>query len=230
MTAKVLIIGDKAKEGKALHEALRKETAYLSRIFPRVQASLEAILKLRPDVIVLNPDDSFAGMADVYRLLKQEDATSEIPLAAIVAEDELKRMELPNGIQDIFCRPLREAECVARIGMLYKRFNRISDKNVILHGDLEIDVGKYEVRIAGRKVDLTYTEYELLKFLAAHPDNVFSRDVLLNKVWGYEYYGGARTVDVHIRRLRSKIELRSARFIDTVRNIGYKFLSQEDKD
>ena len=83
------------------------------------------------------------------------------------------------------------------------------------------------VSIGNKKIDLTYTEFELLKFLCSNPGTVFTREVLLSKVWGYEYYGGTRTVDVHIRRLRSKIEGKNQVFIDTVRNIGYKFISEE---
>jgi len=114
-----------------------------------------------------------------------------------------------------------------RIKNLFKRLHRIDQKNLIQRGRLSIDVSKYEVRIADRKIDLTFTEFELLKFLSANPGVVFTREVLLNKVWGYEYYGGTRTVDVHIRRLRSKVETRSSPFIETVRNIGYKFISEE---
>ena len=99
-------------------------------------------------------------------------------------------------------------------------------KNLIQKGKLTIDVSKYEVRLGEKKIDLTFTEFELLKFLCVNPGTVFTREVLLSKVWGYEYYGGTRTVDVHIRRLRSKIESKSSTYIETVRNIGYKFISE----
>lgn len=228
MTGKVLIIGDKAKEGKALHDALRKQTSFTSRVSPKSDAAANFILKFNPDIIVLNPEARYSEMLDTYHMIKKEESLGEIPLILIAGEEEMKDPAIPTGLQDLFCRPLRVAECVARILILYKKTNKITDKNVIRCRDLEIDVSKYEVRVSGEKIDLTYTEYELLKFLATHPDHVFTRDVLLNKVWGYEYYGGARTVDVHVRRLRSKIEFKSKRFIDTVRNIGYKFISQEE--
>ncbi len=228
MTGKVLIIGNKTKDGRLIHDALKKEAAFLSRLVSKEEAAPALVLKFRPDLLVINPDESFNGMADFYHRIRKEEPCADIPVVAILGESELKSANLPAGIQDVFCRPVREAECVARLLMLYRKFNRLTDKNLVRCGDLEIDVSKYEVRVGGEKVDLTYTEYELLKFLASHPDNVFSRDVLLNKVWGYEYYGGARTVDVHIRRLRAKIEFKSRRFIDTVRNIGYKFLSESD--
>jgi two-component system alkaline phosphatase synthesis response regulator PhoP len=94
---------------------------------------------------------------------------------------------------------------------------------IIRRGDLSIDVEMCEVSLGGNLVELTFKEYELLKFLATYPGRVHSRDVLLDRVWGYDYYGGDRTVDVHIRRLRSKIEDHNHTFIDTVRNVGYRF-------
>jgi two-component system alkaline phosphatase synthesis response regulator PhoP len=93
-------------------------------------------------------------------------------------------------------------------------------------GDLVIDIAKYEVSIGGKLLALTFKEYELLKFLAKNRGRVFTRETLLNEVWGYDYYGGDRTVDVHIRRLRSKIEDSTHTFIETVRNIGYKFSTE----
>ena len=90
-------------------------------------------------------------------------------------------------------------------------------------GGLIIDLARCEVTVSGVTVELTFKEYELLKFLASNKGRVFTREALLNKVWGYDYYGGDRTVDVHIRRLRSKIEVSDYSFIETVRNIGYRF-------
>ena len=94
---------------------------------------------------------------------------------------------------------------------------------MIRAGDLVIDLANCEVRVEGKIVELTFKEYELLKFLAKDRGRVFTREALLNKVWGYDYFGGDRTVDVHVRRLRSKIELSGQTFIETVRNIGYRF-------
>jgi DNA-binding response OmpR family regulator len=141
-------------------------------------------------------------------------------------ENEMKSADLPSGIQEVLYRPLRIPEAVARIQHLFKRIHKVDQKNLITRGKISIDVTKYETRVGDKKIDLTYTEFELLKFLCSNPGTVFTRAVLLNKVWGYEYYGGTRTVDVHIRRLRSKIEGKSSTYIETVRNIGYKFISE----
>ncbi len=105
---------------------------------------------------------------------------------------------------------------------LYSRHG-VDTRNMLVCGDLVMDLANYTVHIAGRPVELTYKEYELLRFLATNRGRVFTRETLLSKVWGYDFYGGARTVDVHIRRLRAKIEDRHTPFIETVRNVGYRF-------
>jgi two-component system alkaline phosphatase synthesis response regulator PhoP len=97
------------------------------------------------------------------------------------------------------------------------------DGSIIRVGDLQIDTSSYEVTIQGRRIGLRFKEYELLKLLAENPGRVFSRDALLNQIWGYEYFGGTRTVDVHIRRLRSKLEDVEHNFIETIWNVGYRF-------
>ena len=148
-------------------------------------------------------------------------------MALLIDEAEMKTADLPSGILEVFYRPVRIAETVARVNHLFKRLHKMDRKNLIVRGKITIDVSKYETRLGDKKIDLTYTEFELLKFLCSNPGTVFTREVLLNKVWGYEYYGGTRTVDVHIRRLRSKIEGKSQTFIETVRNIGYKFVAEE---
>ena len=91
------------------------------------------------------------------------------------------------------------------------------------HGPLVLNLETYQAAVSGRVLDLTYMEYELLRFLAARPGKVFTRETLLSRVWGYEYYGGARTVDVHVRRLRAKLGEEHAHLIQTVRSVGYRF-------
>ena len=107
--------------------------------------------------------------------------------------------------------------------MYIKQQDRTAMNKLIIHGDLVIDLPKYEVRQAGRLIVLTLKEYELLCLLASNPGKVFTRATLLNKIWGYNYYGGARTVDVHVTRLRNKIEDSGHSFIETIRGVGYKF-------
>jgi len=114
-------------------------------------------------------------------------------------------------------------ELCARVRRALYRRHGVDSRNTLAIGDLVMDLANYTVHIAGHPVELTYKEYELLRFLATNRGRVFTRETLLSKVWGYDFYGGARTVDVHIRRLRAKIEDRHTPFIETVRNVGYRF-------
>jgi two-component system, OmpR family, alkaline phosphatase synthesis response regulator PhoP len=140
-----------------------------------------------------------------------------LPPAALQALD-------PATIPDDFLLAGATAEelCARVRGALYRRHG-VNTRSTLRHGDLVMDLANYTVHIAGRPVELTYKEYELLRFLATNRGRVFTRETLLSKVWGYDFYGGARTVDVHIRRLRAKIEDRHTPFIETVRNVGYRF-------
>ena len=127
------------------------------------------------------------------------------------------------GFDDFFVYPTIAEEVTARVRRAIWLKSGVESDNTLRAGDLMVDLANYKVWISGKPVDLTYKEYELLRFLATNRDKVFTREALLNRVWGYDFYGGARTVDVHIRRLRSKIEERGVTFIETVRNVGYRF-------
>jgi DNA-binding response OmpR family regulator len=141
-----------------------------------------------------------------------------------VTEEGLQRLELAWGIEDFLVWPTSLTQVVSRLKLILWRLDRVELQNGIKVGALAIDFEKYEVYVNGQPQELTYKEFELLKFLATHPGKVLTREVLLNKVWGYDYYGGTRTVDVHIRRLRSKLETGRRIYIETVRNVGYKFV------
>ena len=227
MLGNILIIGDQNKQGHELKDALKKQTNFAVWVVSTNGLSTAQVIEKDPDLIIMNPKAGYAESMDAYYAFKKEPQTQDIPILLLVDENEMKTADLPSGIQEVLYRPLRLPEAVARVQHLFKRSHKIDQKNLIQRGKLSIDVSKYEVRVGDRKIDLTFTEFELLKFLCANPGTVFTREVLLNKVWGYEYYGGTRTVDVHIRRLRSKIEAKSSTFIETVRNIGYKFISEE---
>ena len=226
MVGSILIIGDQNKQGQELKDALKKETHFSAALVAKNGISVNAIVEKEPDLIVFNPKSQYFEIIDLYYSIKKEPQAQDVPIILLMDENEMKAADLPSGIQDVLYRPLRVNEAVARIQHLFKRIHKVDQKNLITRGKINIDVSKYETRVGEKKIDLTYTEFELLKFLCTNPGTVFTREVLLNKVWGYEYYGGTRTVDVHIRRLRSKIEGKSSIYIETVRNIGYKFISE----
>jgi len=130
----------------------------------------------------------------------------------------------PNPVVDgILVEPFSEAEIAMRVRHILWRASQDQPPETLVIGDLTLDTASYEVTLAGKPLGLTLKEYELLRFLATHPGRVFTRDMLLSHVWGDDYYGGARTVDVHIRRLRLKLGPRHDSLITTVRNVGYRF-------
>ncbi len=146
------------------------------------------------------------------------------PLLLVVEAGQLGTLEGHDELFDDFVLvgSLGD-ELEARLSHLLARTGRGKHRDVITYGPLALNLETYQAVVAGRPLDLTFMEYELLRFLAAHPGKVFTREVLLSRVWGYEYFGGARTVDVHVRRLRAKLGEEHANLIETVRSVGYRF-------
>jgi len=175
-------------------------------------------------VSLARPHLSPGQLRDLMLALAERDG---IPSIALLAEAQLAKPDFSLGFADfLLCQPVSGPEAVARVHQALWRSGRTQTEATdgVLHcGDLVIDTNRYEVYLGSAPVELTFKEYELLRFFAENQDKVFTREVLLNRVWGYDYFGGARTVDVHIRRLRSKIEDRDHVFIETVRNVGYRF-------
>ena len=163
------------------------------------------------------------GAWALCRSLRKRD-TSVSPLLVLVSGSQLADLEMRNELFDDFClTPFHPAELEARLRHLLASDVDIQRADLVEYADLTLNLETYQASIAGRPLDMTYMEYELLKFLAQNPGKVFTREILLSRVWGYEYYGGARTVDVHIRRLRAKLGEEHAHMISTVRSVGYRF-------
>ncbi|MFP5254749.1 MAG: winged helix-turn-helix domain-containing protein [Acidimicrobiia bacterium] len=170
-------------------------------------------------VVATDPEGSFL----MARALRKRDLPLE-PVLLLVGGAQLGDLELRDELYDDFCLyPFQPRELEARLRHLFYRAGTGAQPELVEYGELVLNLETYQAAIAGRPLDLTYMEYELLKFLAQHPGKVFTRETLLSRVWGYEYYGGARTVDVHIRRLRAKLGEEHAGLIQTVRSVGYRF-------
>ena len=186
------------------------------------------------DAMRIEPDDGWAGaivVADadpdaaftMCRTLRRRDIPLE-PVLLLVSGVQLADLELRDDLFDDFClTPFHPRELEARLKHLFWRTGSGTRPELVEYGPLVLNLETYQAAIEGKPLDLTYMEYELLKFLATNPGKVFTREILLSRVWGYEYYGGARTVDVHIRRLRAKLGEEHANLIQTVRSVGYKF-------
>lgn len=155
--------------------------------------------------------------------LRSPDMPQGTATLAVLRSDQLASFDVSVGFDDFVVYPALSEEVLARVRRAIWLRSGVESDNTLRAGELHIDLANYKVAVGGRPVDLTYKEYELLRFLATNRDKVFTREALLNRVWGYDFYGGARTVDVHIRRLRSKIEDSGHTFIETVRNVGYRF-------
>jgi DNA-binding response OmpR family regulator len=142
----------------------------------------------------------------------------------LVRGNQLADLALRDELFDDFClTPFHPAEFEARLRHLLVQRGGDLRPELVTYGELELNLENYQASIDGRPLDLTFMEYELLKFLAQNPGKVFTREILLSRVWGYEYFGGARTVDVHVRRLRAKLSEEHAGLIQTVRSVGYRF-------
>jgi DNA-binding response OmpR family regulator len=150
-----------------------------------------------------------------------------VPLILVTTEGGLTAVSADWSVDDVVLATAGPAEVEARLRLASERISAQRDdvQPVISNGDLVIDEATYTAKLRGNTLDLTYKEFELLKFLAQHPGRVFTRGQLLQEVWGYDYFGGTRTVDVHVRRLRAKLGGEHEKLIGTVRNVGYRFVS-----
>jgi DNA-binding response OmpR family regulator len=152
----------------------------------------------------------------------------DVPLVLVLTEGGLTAVSADWGIDDVLLETAGPAEVDARIRLVIGRLAQEKSSSKIQASGVVIDEASYSAKVHGRPLDLTFKEFELLRFLATHPSRVFTREQLLSEVWGYDYFGGTRTVDVHVRRLRAKLgDLES--LIGTVRNVGYRFNVYDDE-
>jgi DNA-binding response OmpR family regulator len=181
--------------------------------------ALEQVRKNTASLLLIE----FTGSPDIEALCRYFRREKGLPIIALAP---LEKLDSLNGyVDDFIVKPYNTKELATRAKRLISKESNVSTEQIRTAG-ITIDPDKYEVYVDGKLVSLTFKEYELLKFLASHPGRVFTRDSLLNQVWSEDYFGGDRTVDVHIRRLRSKIEVPSRIYIETVRNIGYRFIKK----
>jgi DNA-binding response OmpR family regulator len=180
----------------------------------------------RADVILLDARRDLVGARALCRLM--ETTGKEAPLIVIVREGGLPALASDWGFDDLLLPSAGPAEVDARIRLAMTPIEQAGSDTLIHSGSIVIDEAGYSAKLNGKQLDLTYTEFELLKYLAQHPGRVFSRQQLLSDVWGYDYYGGTRTVDVHVRRLRAKLGPEYESVIGTVRNVGYRYVIPVD--
>ncbi|GAA1915715.1 two-component system response regulator GlnR [Nocardioides lentus] len=179
------------------------------------------------DLILVDGRTELASARDLCRLIRT--TGSEVPVLLVVTEGGLSVVAADWAMDDVVLHTCGPAELEARIRLAADRLAAAREADdpeahVIRTGEVLVDDATYTAKVSGRSLDLTFKEFELLKFLAQHPGRVFSRQQLLQEVWGYDYFGGTRTVDVHVRRLRAKLGPENETLIGTVRNVGYRFV------
>ena len=173
-----------------------------------------------PDAVLL--DMSLLEASEARRLVELCH-NRKLPVLAAVPREAVKDYDPSLNADEMVVCPVSEAELNARVKQAMYRVSGPAGPKLLKAGDLAIDLERYEVTVAGRRVSLTYKEFQLLVLLASNPGRVYTREALLSQIWGYDYLGGTRTVDVHIRRLRSKVESPGRSFVETIWNVGYRF-------
>jgi DNA-binding response OmpR family regulator len=195
------------------------------KLEPLSIASVDHVLELEPEAVLIdaveNPPQAWSVLSD---LAARE---ARLPVAVIVERDQLERYPWHEVADELVYPGAPAAELILRLAMLRRRAGA-GDGTVIRLGALALDTETYRVTVAGRPLDLTFKEFELLRFLAQQPGRVFTRPTLLREVWGYDFYGGTRTVDVHVRRLRAKLGPEYEHLVETVRSVGYRAAAPED--
>ena len=188
----------------------------------------EAAHAAKPDAVLLDLAAVGIGAQSVIEQVSR----LGLPTLLALEAGALGQYDPSLNPDDFIVAPWHEAELRARVGQIVYRRNGRNNEQLIRVGELSIDLQSYEVTMAGRRVSLTYKEFQLLTLLASNPGRVYTREALLSQIWGYDYLGGTRTVDVHIRRLRAKVEDPDHLFVETIWNVGYRFrgIGAESRD
>lgn len=227
---RILVVDDERNIVELLKFNLEKEGYEVLAAFDGIDA-VKLAREEKPDLIILDIMLPGQGGLEVCRQLRKEMKTPII-MATAKGEEIDKILGLELGADDYVTKPFSPRELLARVKAILRRTSvRPEDQNEIVIKDVNINLVKHEVKVRGELVDLKPKEFELLKLLITNTGKVFTRDFLLEQLWGYDYLGDTRTVDVHVRRIRQKIEEdpASPRFLKTVHGIGYKFQFDEEK-
>jgi len=219
---RLLIITETGEGTSDLPSELARK-GFACAVTPARNGVIEQVLEQEPDLVMLEMNGR-ATSSEIWELPQRIKRARPLPIIALLNQEITDNLEIYlKSVDDFIIKPRNSSELVLRVKRLLDNTDSTDSRELLKCDDLVIDLARYEVYLSGRRIGLTFKEYELLRFLASHPGRVYTRDALLNKVWGYDYFGGDRTVDVHIRRLRNKIEDLKHTYIETVRNIGYRF-------
>jgi DNA-binding response OmpR family regulator len=191
---------------------------------PLKATKVESLVTMHPDALIVDGTGDLATAEEATRILALAWEIGLPPILVVVDHNGANSFRFEVGADDFLLTDASQEEIAARLGFLIRRAGRGEEATVLKVGDVSVNPDNYQVYVRGRPLDLTYKEFELLKFLAQRPGRVCDRDLLLREVWGYDYYGGTRTVDVHVRRLRAKLGPEHEALIETIRNVGYRLV------
>ncbi|MGH2788307.1 MAG: winged helix-turn-helix domain-containing protein [Actinomycetota bacterium] len=197
---------------------------YRVRQLPLKPTRPSDLIPIHPDLILIDATTDIGVAEEAARTLSLAWEIGLPPIVVIVGDGTITRFRFELGADDFLLDSASAQEISARLALVARRAGHGDDTTSIKVGDLIVNPDNYQVYVRGRPLDLTYKEFELLKFLAQRPGRVCDRDTLLREVWGYDYYGGTRTVDVHVRRLRAKLGAEHEALIETIRNVGYRLV------
>ncbi|HWC14907.1 MAG TPA: response regulator transcription factor [Actinomycetota bacterium] len=223
MAITVLLLSDTARDVRDVLPAF-PVAPYLVAHAPLKTTRSEDLIPTHPDLLLIDATHDVDAAEEATRRLSLAWETGLPPIVVVVDQDGVGRFRLEVGADDFLLSSAGTGEISARLAMAARRSGLGGEATVLRVGDLTVNPDNYQVYVRGRPLDLTYKEFELLKFLAQRPGRVCDRDLLLREVWGYDYYGGTRTVDVHIRRLRAKLGAEHETLIETIRNVGYRLV------
>jgi two-component system alkaline phosphatase synthesis response regulator PhoP len=224
----ILILSQDKDYRKTLASFL-KNSGYVIYPSDTIKDTVDQFYSRKLDLIIVDVASWKEEGIKVYKDLKQEIGTKDFSSIVIASMDLMKEINFALAFDDFVIKNEDFTEVLLRIKQLLWRQSKLDSNNIIKIEDLILNMNSYEVTVKGKTIYLTYKEYELLKFLMLNRGRVFTRDALLDKVWGYDNYSGTRTVDIHIQRLRTKLGGKSSEFIQTVRNVGYCFAGEKNE-
>ncbi len=225
--ARILVLGTSEREVAGIGASLAGMNHFV-RSASDISSLDEAVADGSPDLIVIDMRTSQLSMAEARDLIEAYDQVAEASRLAVVESTDGDYLR-SRHVDDFIVSPYSLAELELRVVRLLSEALQMKGGKLLTANGLVIDTESFEVTVDGRQLSLTFREFELLRYLAAHPGRVNTREALLNQVWGYEYFGGLRTVDVHVRRIRAKLGLKHEHLIQTVHGVGYKFVSGGNK-
>lgn len=219
---RIYVFGDREPLIDACRYSLGR-LGYVVYTPPQVMAFLESVYSQTPDLVIVDLVADGLGALRLCRELRSDVRFIRMPILAVATPALLSGLKPESGFDDVLVEPFTPEEVEVRVRLVQFRLQSVGSDDTVAVGPLKLDLAAYKAYVEDEPMELTHLEFELLKFLATHRGVAYTREMLLSLVWGEDYYGGTRTVDVHVRRLRAKLGARHEDLIQTVRGVGYRF-------